>query len=109
MPTDPRVTELLLPAATGTATTAGAVGEIQQPPLGGPGGVPGSGAHVYCVTVLALPTPADAPPVGAGAKRKRHVYLECEKTKELPYVPYVRHAAYDRNGRRRILPDVPPV
>ena len=106
MPTDPRVTELLLPAATGAATTAGAVGEIQQPPHGGPGDLPGSGAHV---TSFALPASTDAPPVGAGAKRKRHVYLECEKTKELPYVPYVRHAAYDRNGRRRILPDVPPV
>ena len=50
---------------------------------------------------------ADAPP--AGDDKKRYVYLEREKIKKLPYVPYVRHAAYDRNGRRRILPDVPPV
>ena len=68
MPTDPRVTELLLPAATGTATTAGAVGEIQQPPLGGPGGVPGSGAHV---TSFALPVPGRrAPGRGGGEKEK---------------------------------------
>ena len=41
---------------------------------------------------------ADAPPAGAGDDKKRYVYLEREKIKKLPYMPHLRHAAYDRDG-----------